>query len=106
MSLDFSFDQTFYDTFSQRFIAQSAHSYCLGYIPTVNWLYRTLLHSLYVGCSKCSKNLPPPRSRFVFTVIIYGCSGESDMEDLAKCSDDDILDLGNVSYDVILSQDG
>ena len=46
------------------------------------------------------------RSCFVFTIIIYGCSGESDMKDLAKCSDDDILDLGNVSYDVILSQDG
>ena len=46
------------------------------------------------------------RSRFVFTIIIYGCSGESDMEDLAKGSDDDIMSLENVSYNVIPSQDG
>ena len=39
------------------------------------------------------KEPPPPRSRFVFTVIIYGCSGESDMENLTKGSDDDILYL-------------
>ena len=54
MNLDFSFDQTFDDTFSQHFIAQSADNHCLGYISTVNWLYHTLPHSLYVGCSTCS----------------------------------------------------
>ena len=46
------------------------------------------------------------RSCLVLTIIIYGSSGEFDMEDLAKCSNDDILYLENVSYDVTPSKDG
>ena len=56
---DFSFDQTFDDTLGQHFIAQSADSHFLGYISTVNWLYHSLLHSHYVGCSTCL-NKPSP----------------------------------------------